>query len=478
MARMVFLIPSVALALGAALFAGVSAQSIEKRIAPGITLHQKVSQTPPVAIHWIVVDPKAGARLEVEIGQDRVVNDDPSKGREIVSATAARHRAVAAINGDFFPFTGDPLGFTLRCGEIISEPALHRAAIGWSPNSRPIIGIPVWDAKVFGPSGEGYALAGINREAIADELVLLMPLFGAKYTSKTPTDAFTLGPLSRPPTLGATAIATVVSMAFDVTELAVPRSGAVLVGSGKASEFLRLNAANGARLKLKFAVSPIGWNQCTEAMGGGPAIVASGRSLAVAGAEGFGSSFATARHPRSAIGVTRDGRVILMAVDGRQAFSRGATLAELARYMLEAGAVDALNLDGGGSTAFVVRGNVVNSPSDGSERPVADSILVYATEKLPAPTAAHTLTPADTTLRIGDTARFSVTDTGRGSGVSAAANGVVGTASVVFGSAVGAGFLDQNGRFTALRAGVSSVTAWVNGVLLRAIVTVEAPTPN
>ena len=73
-----------------------------------------------------------------------------------------------------------------------------------------------------------------------------------------------------------------------------------------------------------------------------------------------------------------DGRLILVTVDGRRpGWSAGVTLAEAARLMRSLGARDALNLDGGGSSAMTVRGRVVSRPSDaGGERPVSDALVV------------------------------------------------------------------------------------------------------
>jgi hypothetical protein len=98
----------------------------------------------------------------------------------------------------------------------------------------------------------------------------------------------------------------------------------------------------------------------------------------------------TARHPRSAVGVSKDGAVVLLVVvDGRQERSRGVTLRELAELMRESGAYDAVNLDGGGSTAMIVKDpksgatGLVNAPSEEAqrlpfrvERPVVDVIGV------------------------------------------------------------------------------------------------------
>ena len=87
-------------------------------------------------------------------------------------------------------------------------------------------------------------------------------------------------------------------------------------------------------------------------------------------------------HPRTAVGIDRDtNTVFLTVIDGRQSFSRGYTMVELANLMLEWGCEDALNLDGGGSSAMaglLPDGTlgVLNSPSDGSERKVPDGLQV------------------------------------------------------------------------------------------------------
>jgi hypothetical protein len=89
------------------------------------------------------------------------------------------------------------------------------------------------------------------------------------------------------------------------------------------------------------------------------------------------------RHPRTAAGVSRDGRtLLLLVVDGRRpGWSIGATLPELAALMIDAGAWSAINLDGGGSSALWHReqgaaGRVLNRPSDGRVRPVANHLGV------------------------------------------------------------------------------------------------------
>jgi hypothetical protein len=91
-------------------------------------------------------------------------------------------------------------------------------------------------------------------------------------------------------------------------------------------------------------------------------------------------------HPRTAVGIDRDtGEILLLAVDGRQKFSRGYTMVEMANMMVQLGADDALNLDGGGSTTMVAKKSdgstgIVNSPSDGFARSVANALEVTYTK--------------------------------------------------------------------------------------------------
>lgn len=96
----------------------------------------------------------------------------------------------------------------------------------------------------------------------------------------------------------------------------------------------------------------------------------------------IGTEFSDTRHPRTAAGVTDDGSIVLIVVDGRQPkISNGASLADLAYIMAQLGCVDAVNLDGGGSSTFIVKnekGELIteNSPSGGALRAVANGLMV------------------------------------------------------------------------------------------------------
>jgi hypothetical protein len=171
---------------------------------------------------------------------------------------------------------------------------------------------------------------------------------------------------------------------------AIPDDGFVLGATGEAARFLDGAAATGADVRPELGLStprgPLAAEELSDIVGGGPKLVSGGRVRLRAVAEGFAplsapwfyGSFVAGRHPRTLAGVRPDGTLLLVTVDGgRPDWSAGVTLSEAARLMRALGARDALNLDGGGSSAMTVRGRVVSRPSDPSgERPVSDALVV------------------------------------------------------------------------------------------------------
>lgn len=115
-----------------------------------------------------------------------------------------------------------------------------------------------------------------------------------------------------------------------------------------------------------------------DAIGAGPALVMDGAVHVTSDEEVFFGTSIPEVHPRTAAGVSATGELLLMVVDGRQPESRGVSLDELATLMLEIGAVEAINLDGGGSTTLVVNGTLVNRPQGSTvEREVMSALATY-----------------------------------------------------------------------------------------------------
>ncbi len=118
-----------------------------------------------------------------------------------------------------------------------------------------------------------------------------------------------------------------------------------------------------------------------EAVGGSVVLIRHGEVVDANISDYYGN-----RAPRTCVGITVEGKIVLMVLDGRQEpFSAGGNTAEIAQIMLDAGCVEAINLDGGGSSTFAAKQEgadevtIVNRPSDGYERSVSSSLVVVST---------------------------------------------------------------------------------------------------
>ena len=162
------------------------------------------------------------------------------------------------------------------------------------------------------------------------------------------------------------------------------------------------------------------------------------------------------RASRTAIGIKADGTVVMLMVDGRQApYSVGMTMAEVAAAMEELGCVQAVNLDGGGSSTFATQreGEPENStsagltlrcrPSDGYERKVSNTVMVLSTAKPTGQFDHAVLTPNDAVYTPGSTVQFSA------SGVDAAGGSAALPTGASWAVLSGGGSIDANGLYTA-----------------------------
>ena len=110
---------------------------------------------------------------------------------------------------------------------------------------------------------------------------------------------------------------------------------------------------------------------------GVPQLIRNGKIEITWEQEKSNKAFVETRHPRTAVAKLKDGKFLMLTADGRSDASAGLDLNDLAAYLLELGAVDAMNLDGGGSTTMFLGGKVVNKPSDAEgERKVSDVLVV------------------------------------------------------------------------------------------------------
>lgn len=152
----------------------------------------------------------------------------------------------------------------------------------------------------------------------------------------------------------------------------IPADGYVLAATAYQTQFIEEHLERYHEVRLDLNVNP---GPVLHALGGGPRLVKDGRVSVAYDWEWFGASFAYRRTSRSALGITPQGKIILVTVERSGRGNSGMTLFEVARLMRNLGAVQAMNLDGGGSSTLVVGGRVVNRAEE-AQRGVASMLAV------------------------------------------------------------------------------------------------------
>ena len=292
--------------------------------------------------------------------------------KQTVLDIAGREGALAAVNGTYFDKDGRPLGILMINGELITAPIYDRTALIISDDGKPFIDNVLVRTYLLAQGNFKIYVTAINEPADESDIALYTP----KYGKKTGTKGFR----------------EVVVKGGEISEMSggnseIPREGYV-ISAGKRFEKLFLeNLREGERVELKIDLMPYSINGAENFMqivGGGPRLIKAGRIYVSKKEEKFKRDIAATRAARTAVGLTADGHLLFVTIDkttrvrggGGLTQSNGMSLEELSELLLGLGAVDAVNLDGGGSATMVVSGEVVNVPAAGYAIPISNAILL------------------------------------------------------------------------------------------------------
>jgi hypothetical protein len=329
----------------------------------------------PIAVYLLKLDPTR-ARLSSVHAHDEIL------GLETVDSIAARHHAVAAVNGGYFnAANGDPVFVLKESGELVSDAAVIKGgvAIRSPARGKTELDFDQLSAKVlltFSSAGREWVvpIAGVDTTRARGKLML----YNARYHGDTDTASKGVEwVLSGHPTR-------VVEVRRDAGHTPIPKDGSVLSYGGLDLPEALTMLTTGVRVSFRISwttvngLAPGRLDAADDIVAGAGLLRLKGRMLQNwQEVETLSPQyFLNVRHPRTVVGVDARGTIWLAAVDGRQlGYSLGMTFAELERLCDRLSLTDALNLDGGGSTTMAVKGKVVNRPSDGS-RAVSDALIV------------------------------------------------------------------------------------------------------
>ncbi|MEV4287138.1 phosphodiester glycosidase family protein [Nonomuraea bangladeshensis] len=294
--------------------------------------------------------------------------------RETVSAMAKAAGAIVGVNGGFFNIhtaknlRGEPVGASVVGGKLLSEAVPGRTAVVLQGRSVRITELAT-TVTVISQDGEKAQANGVNRAAAVDELIL----YTEEYGAKTPTGGTDAVLDANGKVLGLRA-----------SGAAIAKGTRVLHGNGVSADWLNQHAWQDWTVRVDTRVVDLRTRKALKltpdlhVIAGNVNLVRNGQVQITAKRDGHDSiNMILRRHPRTLLGVTKNGSLILATIDGRQpGVTVGANFHEAAQLMRWLGARQAVNLDGGGSTAMVVKNKLVNRPSDGVERGVGDSLLI------------------------------------------------------------------------------------------------------
>ena len=333
-------------------------------------------------------------------------------------------RVISGINGDWYVLsTGSTVGLLVTDGVVRATPYYNNAwAIGFNEDGTGFIGQPTLSTNVtFG--GATYKLSGaINkvRKLTASDtsggLTLLTSDFSSTTQNTDPGVDVILTPVedgtgvyATQPTIGREVQYTVDQVLESTGSIPIPEGKAVLTMNAKdnADILAKLRALQpGDTVTLSITSTDERWNTVDQAIGGTYKIVTDGKVVS--------SGLPTERTAWTAVGVKADGTVIFYTLDGKQSgYSVGCTLSQAAQRLIELGCVEAIAMDGGGSTTIgatypTTDGmQVVNRPSDGAQR--SNSTAIFLTTDL-QPTGeldSYYVTPTDAMLLSGATMQLS-----------------------------------------------------------------------
>ena len=340
-------------------------------------------------------------RSHTDLHFEAAIAADQILGKETVRSTAHRRsqrgdrRVLVAINGGF-GVLGDMSGYGgalenlhIQAGELMTQPASDKeACFGVTSDGEFLIG-PVEMEAVVIVGTYSFPLECINQRFLDGcQSILYTPRMGdSTHTNCKRAYEIILTGLKLPIT-GKYESEFVVDQFGKGGNNPIPENGVVISFRSRIDKQLAAQLNEGNHGKIEIGLKPAIWNRAIQAIGGRVRLVKNGRVNETLEKHHRAQKkhtpgkrqrdLALSYEPRTALGYNVQ-KLILIVADGRRTgYSTGLSLYRLASFLIELGATEAINLDGGSSSTFVVDGKVVNRPSGQGERDVLNAVFITA----------------------------------------------------------------------------------------------------
>lgn len=380
----------VTLAAGALALPAGAQTSAPTLLMPGVTYQRQVEFTSrgPVVLD-VVTAPKPDGSLYTlgpALAHNAILGTEPLTGIEKDASSAA---TVVGVNGDFFAGSGPPTGIVMRDNALDAAPISSRSSLGIGPDGTLTVATVAFDGTWRG-TGQRRQL-DLNDKPVSGHTTLYTSAWGA--TTPAESAGVVADVIASLPPLQPNHVITGVVTEQDGTGgIPIPPGGAVLVARGAQASHLGAEAPTGTTIEIRPTLTP-NWSGELAAIGGGPLLVTGGKAVFRAD-EAFDDSVLNVRGARSAVGQLRDGRILLVTVEGGgAAYSAGMTNYELANAMVQLGAVTAMGLGSGTPAGMAFDGTLLTRPSTKVEPSIADALLLSYTGVYAAPPTTDVISP-------------------------------------------------------------------------------------
>lgn len=382
--------------VGQASFAGVLGETLHTKslnianetvLANGVYWNTNASDK--ITENYITYKPGSSVVPIIAYGNDVYGAASFATASNIAISERGSGTVLAGINGDYFTMAnGVPQGIEIKDSVLYTSGTASYPSIGFYADGTAIIGSPSLNIKLSGDTLTS-SIPSLHLNKImtnACGVVLYTDEFGNDDTNKAtiPTYNVLVQITDGQPKMNGVMTGTVYSAAAATGASAIP-AGMMMISMSAATTYTwtlnQLKALKaGDSLTFDFTADAA-WDNVVYAIGAGEKIVTASTNVAP-----MSTSMQKALNPRTAVGIKADGSLVLYTVDGRETgTSMGLTLTNLGARMIELGCVEAVNMDGGGSTAInsIYPGNTVsttvNTPSEGSQRSCANYIMLVNT---------------------------------------------------------------------------------------------------
>jgi exopolysaccharide biosynthesis protein len=319
----------------------------EKRIVwqPGLIWNQKYIQLDKdwFPVTWLEIDPR---NPQITI-KPITANSTSMRGTNPLITINSESNAVAMINGGFFNRNNQlPLGAIRVDGKWLSGPILNRGAIAWDNRGKIRIDRLSLEETLITATGQRFPLTQLNSAFVAAGCSRYTRDWGSNYHPLTERETGLVVQGDR--------VTEKLNNLSPQNSIDIPENGYLVI-----CRKTDINLNIGETVNLDSVTLPRDFANYPQILGAGPLLLQNGRIVLDGNAEKFSPAFQNQQASRSAIAVSREGKILLVAIHNRVG-GRGATLGELARILLLMAATDGLNLDGGSSTGITLGGYLLD----------------------------------------------------------------------------------------------------------------------